>query len=461
MAGPEFLSQLPSIEELLENPRVKAAVDRVNVSTAAARVRRAVTSLTAEVTRRAESLQNLAPNELLERLLRQLDHPRAPAAAKVLNATGQLLGDPWTGAPLASVAVEAAAAAAESFRPAASGAASASASSLLKAERACVATSHVAAIGALLESLAGGGGACLVARSEMTELAPGVRLDDLCRRTGVRLREVGATDSASLDDYRRAIGEESSAGGTPPLVLRRCAIGAVGVEVSDLASLTREHGLTLAADAAWLRPRADTPGYSPDSASAETLLSSGADAVVLDAAGLVGGPVAGVVAGKSAAVDRVAQAVASRGETVASLTDAALTATLELFHQPATLRFTHPLYQLLDTPLENLQTRAERIAGRLSGAATVHSAEACQVPPARPAVCAAASWAVKVVPAESTPEALAGRLRRSDPAIHARVGAGAVWLDLRGVAPREDALLVSAVAPEAALNVGKAGGSDG
>ncbi|MEQ8846484.1 L-selenocysteinyl-tRNA(Sec) synthase [Botrimarina sp.] len=447
MQGPEFLSQLPSIDELLDNPRIKAAVDRWSRTTAAARVRSAVTTLSAEVSRRAESLQNLAPTELLERIIRQLEQPRSALPTRVINASGWLIGDEWSGPPLASVAIEAASADAESFRFGRPHAAAEAAAGLLRVERACVASSHVAAVSATLEALAGGG-ACLVARSEMSQLAPGVRLDEICRRAGVRLREVGATDSADLDDYRRAIDEESAAGGPAPLVLRRATAGQVGVAVEELAGLARERGLRLVVDAAWLRPLDDTPSYTEGAASAGGLAAKGADAVILDAAGLMGGPVAGVVAGKTAAIEAVHERLVSRGDQVASLADAALAATIGLFRQPATLRFVHPLYQLLDTPVENLQTRAERIAGRLAASERIESAEAQQVASVCPAMCESPSWAVRVVPAGTTPEALAGRLRKHDAAVHARVGGGALWLDLRAVPPREDSPLVAAVAPE-------------
>lgn len=435
MAGPDFLSQLPSLDELLEHPKVAAAIDRLNQSTAAARVRSAVTGLGTEISKRAEELQALTPGELLERVVRRIDEPRRANATQVINATGSVLGPEWTRPPLPSAAIEAAQTFGQGYVDGAVNAAAEAATRLVGGcDAAAVFSSPVAGLSAALESLAGGG-VCLIARGEMSELATGVRLDEVCRRAGVELREVGATNATTLADYQAALPTDSAAA----VVLRR-STQATEPLLTELAGLA---GATLLVDAGGTRPRQDTPSYGAAFDSAEQMLREGAAAVVLDTAGLIGGPSAGLLVGMKAEVNRVIDSSAARADSVAPMVDAALAATLELFVAPDSLRFHHPLYELLDAPVESLRSRAERLAPQIAAGERVASAVAVEVARDTP------SWAVRIEPiAGATPSDLLSGLAGHDPKIVAVAEDQAVRLDLRAVFAREDRALAAAFRAE-------------
>lgn len=431
MAGPDFLSQLPSLDELLEHPKVAAAIDRLNQSTAAARVRSAVSGLGAEISKRAEELQALTPGELLERVVRRIDEPRRSVATQVINATGSVLGPEWAQPPLPSAAIEAAQTFGQGYVDGVSNAAAEAATRLIGGcDAAVVFSSPVAGLSAALETLAGGG-VCLIARGEMSELAPGVRLDEVCRRAGVELREVGATNATTLADYQAALPQDGAAA----VVLRR-STQATEPALTELAGLT---GATVLVDADGTRPRQDTPSYGAAFDSAEQMLREGAAAVVLDTAGLTGGPSAGLLVGKKTEVCRVADSSAARADGVAPMVDAALAATLELFAKPDSLRFHHPLYELLDAPIESLRSRAERLAPQIAAGERVASAVAVELSGDSP------SWAVRIEPiAGATPSDLISGLADHDPKIVAAAEDQAVLLDLRAVFAREDRALAAA-----------------
>lgn len=444
MPGPDFLSQLPALDELLENPRIKSTIDRVNRSNAAAQVRAALSGLGAEVSRRAEELQAIAPGELLDKLVRRLSDPVTPVASPLINATGDLFGG-WSAPPLAPAAREAVLAAAEGFRRE-GGASAAVATRLLPCESAHVFSSPVAALGVALESLAAGG-EVVVSRGEMRELAGGVRLDDVARRAGVTLREVGATDTATLADYESALDEAKSRGAQSLLVLQRPDwAGGASPSAPGLATLAARFGATHLVDCGPARLRKDTPNYEDPTPSAEETLASGAELALVATSGRIGGPVAGLLVGKQAAVSRVAEGSASAADTLDPMIDAALAATLELFARPDALRFAHPLHQLLDAPLENLRTRAERLAPQIAEGTGVASAEVVEVTP-RDSPVGLPGWRIEIR-AEGDPSALVEAVHRHAPGLALGACEGGLFVDLRSVFAGQDRTIAAAFYPE-------------
>jgi L-seryl-tRNA(Ser) seleniumtransferase len=179
--------------------------------------------------------------------------------------------------------------------------------------------------------------------------------------------------------------------------------------------------------------------------SVEELVASGADIIVFDAAGLVGGPVAGVAVGKQAAVERLDASLAAKIDAIDPAVDAALGATLRLFERPGDLRFTHPLHQLLDAPVDNLRTRAEQLAARIAALEGIAAAAAYERPSGPRG---GATWAIRVEPAGGDADVLRSRLAASDPAVLAGPADSAVILDLSTVYPGQDSALVAAIGPE-------------
>lgn len=442
MPRPDFLSHLPSLDELLAHPRVAPVVERLNQSAAAGQVRSALASLGAEVTRRAEAWQSLGAADLVERLVRQLELPRRLPASRVVNATGRFFEIAAGRRPLAAAAAEAARLAAEGTPIRGPERSTDAARHLWGIEAAWVAPSLTRALATSLEALFAGG-ALVVARGDMRELAAGLRLDDLCRRCGVRLVEVGAIDAVRPDEYRYAL--EQLPHGPRGALLR----GPLDVAtLTARAAAVREAGgraVVLAGDA---RPRLDTPAYADRSASIEDALRAHADLALADGAGWIGGPVSGLAVGVASAVSAIAKSPGAQLDTVDPLLDESLEAALDLFSRPDELRFTHPLHQLLDAPLENLRLRAIRLADRLAALEEVESA----TPTERANALRGASWGIRVRPTGGDLPPLLDRLRSADPAVLGDNEADCVLLDLATVSPSQDRLLVTACGVEPVPN---------
>jgi len=163
---------------------------------------------------------------------------------------------------------------------------------------------------------------------------------------------------------------------------------------------------------------------------------------------LIGGPQAGIVAGRRAVVDQVRSHPLMRALRVDKLTYAALEATL-LEHAAGRAPDTVPVARMIATPVADLEVRAEALRARLAAlpglAVSVQATEAAIGGGSTPGV-TLPSRAVALEPGDQPASALAAALRGGRPAVVGRVAEGRLLLDLRTVDPARDDALAEAVA---------------
>jgi L-seryl-tRNA(Ser) seleniumtransferase len=208
--------------------------------------------------------------------------------------------------------------------------------------------------------------------------------------------------------------------------------GATFVDVQPLAGLTNP----------------GTYGFQSTDTIRERL-DAGADLVIADGAGLIGGPACGVIVGRRALVTAAAGHHLSTLTMIEAPTAAALQATLQEYRDDEQGRaaFSIPVWQLLSAPAANLKQRSERLAELIAASPTVASAAAREVQSAwlqsgTPFL--APTWVVEVRPKTGEAAGLQKLLHQGAYPIAARVEEGAVHLDLRSVFPRWDQQLVAA-----------------
>ncbi|OBF74621.1 L-seryl-tRNA(Sec) selenium transferase [Mycobacterium sp. 852002-51613_SCH5001154] len=263
----------------------------------------------------------------------------------------------------------------------------------------------------------------VLSRGELVEIGDGFRIPELLASTGSRLREVGTTNRTSLRDYAGAIGPQTGF----ILKVHPSNFHVTGftsaVGVAELAKL----GVPLVVDigSGLLSPHP----LLPDEPDATSTLRDGADLVTASGDKLLGGPQAGLLLGDAELIERLRRHPAARALRVDKLTLAALEATLT---GPPT-----PVAEALIADVAELRSRAESLAARLPDAEVVDCIAAVggggapdvQLPSA----------------AVSLPESYAAALRAASPPVVGRLEAGRCLLDLRTVAPVDDARLAAAV----------------
>ncbi|HEX9187308.1 MAG TPA: L-seryl-tRNA(Sec) selenium transferase, partial [Vicinamibacteria bacterium] len=184
-------------------------------------------------------------------------------------------------------------------------------------------------------------------------------------------------------------------------------------------------------------------------ATAARALRSGADVVAFSGDKLLGGPQAGLVAGRRALVEPMRRNPLYRALRVDKMTLAALDATL-LEHESGRAAERVPVLRMIHAPLEELRARASAFAAALSAAAprlrpVLVETESAVGGGAAPTV-GVPSVAVAVEPGPAGPDAFAAALRAGSPPVVVRVAEDRLLVDLRTVHPDEEDALRAALA---------------
>jgi len=337
-----LLRSIPSVDELIANPRLSelsAQVGRPLIVTATRSVLAALRSRIAE--HPEDTTSKLEPGELAAQLIGEIvvdvEDALKPSLRPVINATGVVLHTNLGRAPLGAEFFEHIRAVATQYsnleydlESGSRGSRDVHTSRLLQrltgAEAGLAVNNNAAAVFLVLAALARGG-EVIVSRGELIEIGDGFRIPDIMAESGAVLREVGTTNRTRLSDYEKAINERTR------LLLR------VHRSNFQMAGFTSQPSLE---ELVKLGRKASLPVYEDlGSGCLVDLSSSGvAEPVVRESAvagvsvisfsgdKLLGGPQAGIIVGDKELIARIRRHPMFRALRVDKLTIAALEATL-------------------------------------------------------------------------------------------------------------------------------------
>jgi L-seryl-tRNA(Ser) seleniumtransferase len=309
--------------------------------------------------------------------------------------------------------------------------------SLTGAEDALVVNNNAAALLLALAALAEKRDV-LVSRGELIEIGGEFRLPDIMAASGAKLVEVGTTNRTRASDYRRALSRRTG------LILKvhpsnyRLVGFTRTVELAELSSIAVEAKVPLIYDlgSGLLDRYPEMPAEEPAVTEA---LAGGADAVAFSGDKLLGGPQAGIVAGRQPLIERLRRHPIARALRVDKMTVAALEAVLRMYATER--RADLPVWSSLSEPQATLVQRARALSLAFRGA-SVSQLDAAPGGGSLPGY--AIPSAQLVVPANA-PERVAARLRMGRPPVFCRVDGGTLVFDLRTVPPQADDRLVRAI----------------
>jgi L-seryl-tRNA(Ser) seleniumtransferase len=306
------------------------------------------------------------------------------------------------------------------------------------AEAGLVVNNNAAAVLLVLAALARGR-EVIVSRGELVEIGGGFRVPDVMAESGARLVEVGTTNRTRRADYERALTPETA------LILRVHASNYRMIGFVESAPVEQLTGLgppvvvdigsgLLDETTPWL---AERPAWLRDEPGARQCLAAGAALVTFSGDKLLGGPQAGVIAGRADLVATVARHPLARAVRADKMALAAL--------QSVALAYLAgdgdavPLWRMAATPVAVLRERAEALASSVPAAKVVDTE----------AVAGGGSLPGLTIPscgvAVEVPDADAALAALRSSGIVARVDAGAVICDLRTVDPSDDPRLAAAL----------------
>nr|HRC87775.1 L-seryl-tRNA(Sec) selenium transferase [Thermoanaerobaculia bacterium] len=175
-------------------------------------------------------------------------------------------------------------------------------------------------------------------------------------------------------------------------------------------------------------------------------LASGVDLVCFSGDKLLGGPQAGIVAGRREAVERCRRHPLFRALRPGRLVYTALEATLRLYARGEETAI--PVLRAMRADPLELRRAAQRLArsfSKLPGVDAYAEPSEAQAGSGSLPTVTLPSWAVRLEVAGLSSTELARRLRQGEPAVMARIEDGAVLLDLRSLGPGEPAEVVGRV----------------
>ena len=465
MPDPELeqrLRELPSVEELLQSEQLRAAATG---TPRALVVRAAREAIDRGRSAARDGTPVLGVEELASSAADAVRRLRERSLRRVVNATGVVVHTNLGRAPLSERALGAVAEIGRGYsnleydlERGVRGSRHAHVERLLceltGAEAAIAVNNNAAAVLLALAALAAEG-EVVISRGQLVEIGGSFRIPEILAASGARLVEVGTTNRTHLQDYEQAVGDRTAA----LMRVHSSNFRTVGfteeVAIGPLCELARARGLATIDDLG--SGVLDAPGDElltsllAEEPSARRSIEAGADAVCFSGDKLLGGPQAGLVAGRREAIDRLRTPPLARARRIDTLSLAALEATLEAYRDPVAAVRELPVLRMLVAPEEQLEARALRLRDEI---------EAGAEPAARVDVARASGRVgggalpllelegpvVRIEPPVGLGvDELHTRLRGGDPPVIARVREGALLLDPRTMSDQESALAAEAV----------------
>ncbi|MBZ4659656.1 MAG: L-seryl-tRNA(Sec) selenium transferase, partial [Desulfacinum sp.] len=303
----DLLRQLPSVDEILKQPSIAEALERIPRKLVLESIRETVDA------RRRRILADQAGEEesfsldvrwLASEAVRLAEKKNEFTLRPVVNATGIVVHTNLGRSLLASEALDRLQEVCRAYNnleydlaAGRRGSRYVHAEAVLReitgAEAALVVNNNAAAVFLVLNTLAQGR-EVIVSRGQLVEIGGSFRIPDVMAASGAVLREVGCTNRTHLRDYEQAITEQ-----TALLMKVHCSnyrvIGFTAeVPLEDMARLAHSRGLLAVEDLGSGSLVDVSPFGLPEEPTAQQALKAGADVVTFSGDKLLGGPQAGI-----------------------------------------------------------------------------------------------------------------------------------------------------------------------
>jgi len=286
----------------------------------------------------------------------------------------------------------------------------------------------------------------IVSRGELVQIGGGFRIGEILQASGATLREVGATNKTTLDDYRRAIGPRSAM----ILKVHRSNFVMSGFVESPpaaaIAALARKKRIPFVEDlgsgAVVPAERFNIAEHEPTPSDA---FKAGTDLVCFSGDKLFGGPQAGIIAGKKRFVTALKREPLFRALRCDKLCFAALQATIDLHLNQAVANI--PAIGLLQVAEDELRNRATAMSSRLGDVPlqVAIGRGTARVGGGALPKSTMSSVTIEIVPRHCSPADFAARLRSTAPPVIGYIANDRFKLDLRTILPHQDARVVHAI----------------
>jgi L-seryl-tRNA(Ser) seleniumtransferase len=443
---------LPSVDKLLTDERIKALAQTLPHDRLVAIIRGQLESARQSVAsgKSAPPLDRIVVSVILE--AQELE---TATLRPIINATGVILHTNLGRAPLSKEAIEAMAAVSRGYsnlefdlESGGRGSRQVHIESLLGeltgAEAALVVNNNASAVLLGLTALAKRK-EVIVSRGQAVEIGGGFRIPDVMRQSGAKLVEVGTTNCTYAADYEKAITPQTVA----LLRVHSSNFRIVGftneVGIDEITGLAKKHNLPVFDDlgsGCFL----DTTKYglAPEPMVQQSV-ASGAALTFFSGDKLVGGPQAGIIVGKKEHIAKLEKHPLARAVRIDKIRLAGLIATL-IHYLKGEAEVKVPVWRMIATPVDEIETRAKKWAKALGGAARVIDGESMVGGGSLPG----GTLPTKLVAIGNRKDRTISRewserLRQLDVPVIGRISEDVLLLDPRSAAPEEDETMIKAL----------------
>ncbi|HEV3119860.1 MAG TPA: L-seryl-tRNA(Sec) selenium transferase, partial [Gemmataceae bacterium] len=332
---------LPSVHDVLQVGSVRALENGYAHEAILEAVRRELADMRERVSG-GEALDGSAAVEVVaERVGARLQQELRPRLRPVINATGIILHTNLGRAPIAEQAAQAAYEAGRGYLNLELDLETGKRSSrqlairdwvcrLTGAESATAVNNNAAATVVALRALCRGK-EVVVSRGQLIEIGGSFRIPEIMGVSGAVLREVGTTNITRLSDYEQAIGPNTAALMQVHTSNYRVSGFTKSVSIDELVALGKKHGLPVFDDvgSGALIDFARF-GFSGEPIARQSI-AAGVDLVLFSGDKLLGGPQAGILAGRKDLIQKIEKDPLMRAFRLDKMTLAALETTLRLY----------------------------------------------------------------------------------------------------------------------------------
>lgn len=446
------LRSLPAIDAILRHPAVVELQEQIASRFLTTLAREVVNELRSELL--AKESQMLTTEAILQvavdRLGRNVQGLLGVGLKKVINGTGIILHTGLGRAVLAPETREKLAEIAHGYcnleidlKSGKRGDRQTHVSRLLQllsgAEATCVVNNNAAAVMLVLNTLANRK-EVIVSRGELVEIGGSFRLPEIIKKSGARLIEVGTTNKTRASDYARAITPKTG------VLLKvhpsnfRIKGFTEQAELSEVVEIGKAHSIPVVHDLGG-GILVDLRQFGlPEEPVVGDSITAGVNLVTFSGDKIIGGPQAGIIAGDQAWIKQVSLNPLMRVVRCDKLTLALLESSLKLFLQPKDILRRHPVLRMLSEPLQEVKTRATKIAETLKKVPGIeivveksHAEAGSGALPVEPLP----SYAVGIKAVHFSDASLAAHLRQARPPVIAYTREGWLWLDARTIGEDE------------------------
>ncbi|NHM31023.1 L-seryl-tRNA(Sec) selenium transferase [Neobacillus terrae] len=318
------------------------------------------------------------------------------------------------------------------------------------AEAAMVVNNNAASVYLILRALANSK-EVIVSRGQLVEIGGSFRISSIMEESGAKLKEVGTTNKTHLYDYENAVSEETGM----ILKVHTSNFKTIGftktVDSKELIDLT--HNLNNVVyyedlgSGALYDYRKQGIGEEP---VVREVIDMGADLVSFSGDKLLGGPQAGIIAGRKSLIDKLKKHQLARVVRVDKMTLAALEGTLMEYEKGENAVRNIPTLRDILVPLNELTERSKEFVERLTPMAPLLSAKiiegTSQVGGGTMPEVKIPTRLISLKHHSLSAEQMGIELRtNAEQPIVARIQKEELLIDLRSVTPEEETLILNAL----------------